>query len=209
MPTEHVIQQGECVSSIAFHHGFFPKTLWEHPSNAKLRELRKEMHVLLPGDVLTIPDLTERVKTADPEKRHKFRRKGVPEKLQLQFFDEAKEPVANCPCTVEIDGVSQSLRTDGDGKLELSISPGARAVKVRFDTEKDEWKELEYEFQLGGIDPLTEESGVRQRLVNVGCLDEGASLEDGIRAFQRMEGLEETGEMDEGTRSKLKERSTD
>lgn len=209
MPTQHVVQQGECVSSIAFQYGFFPDTLWKHPSNSKLRELRKEMHVLLPGDVLNIPDLTEREKTSDPEKRHKFRRKGVPEKLQLQFFDEAKEPVANCPCTVEVDGTPQKLQTDGDGKLELSISPAARLVKVRFDTDKPEWNELEYEFQVGGIDPVTEESGVRQRLRNVGCLDDEMSLEDGVRAFQRMEGLKETGELDADTRSRLKERSTD
>lgn len=209
MPTEHTIAQGDCVSSIAFDHGLLPETVWMDPGNAALRELRKDMHVLLPGDVLVVPDLREREETRPSDKSHKFRRKGVPEKVQLQFFDEADEPVANCPCTVVVDEVEQKLRTDGDGRIELKILPGAQRATVRFDTEKAEWKELAYEFQLGGLDPVTEDSGVVQRLQNIGCLGEGEALEDGIRAFQRKEGLEETGRMDEQTRSRLQSKSTD
>ena len=207
MPIEHTIQQGECVSSIAFAHGFLPEKVWMDSQNAGLRELRKDMHVLLPGDVLWIPDLTEREVTAASDKKHRFRRKGVPEKLKLQFYDESDEPVADCPCTVDIDGEQESLRTDGQGKLELKISPSARLAKVTFDTDKPEWKELLFEFQLGGLDPITEESGVRQRLENVGCLGEGMSLEDGVRAFQKMEGMEETGTVDDALRSKLQEKA--
>ena len=63
------------------------------------------------------------------------------------------------------------------------------------------------EFQLGGLDPVTEESGIRQRLENVGCLGEGMSLEEGVRAFQKMEGLEETGVVDDALRSMLQEKA--
>ena len=56
MPTKHTVQEGECVSSIAHDYGLLPNTVWEYEENRTLRELRKNPNVLLPGDVLVIPD---------------------------------------------------------------------------------------------------------------------------------------------------------
>jgi N-acetylmuramoyl-L-alanine amidase len=59
MPS-HTVKQGDCISSIAHETGFFWETLWNHPDNAKLKQLRKNPNALLPGDVVSIPD--QRVK---------------------------------------------------------------------------------------------------------------------------------------------------
>ena len=51
------MKEGECVGSIAFEHGFFPDTLWDHPNNAELKGKRGDPNVLLAGDVVHVPDL--------------------------------------------------------------------------------------------------------------------------------------------------------
>ena len=48
----HTVQQGESVESIAHAAGHFWDTVWQHPDNAALRQLRRSPHVLLPGDVV-------------------------------------------------------------------------------------------------------------------------------------------------------------
>ena len=91
MPIEHEITHGDCIDSIALRYGFFPDTLWNHSANADLKQLRKDPNVLFPGDKLVIPDLQLREENGATEKRHRFRRKGVPAKLHLRFL-KAKDP---------------------------------------------------------------------------------------------------------------------
>lgn len=84
MPNEHTVAPGECISSIAFQHGFFWETLWEHGDNAELKEKRKDPNVLHPGDVVMIPDLTLKEESCATEQVHEFRLKGVPARLNIQ-----------------------------------------------------------------------------------------------------------------------------
>ena len=76
MPTEHVIQQGETIASLALQYGFFPDTIWNDSANAELKRSRQDPHVLLPGDLVTVLD--KRLKeVAKPDKaRHRFRRRA-------------------------------------------------------------------------------------------------------------------------------------
>ena len=46
MPIEHTVQPGECIDSIAFQHGFFPDTLWDHGDNAALKQFEAPTTVL-------------------------------------------------------------------------------------------------------------------------------------------------------------------
>jgi N-acetylmuramoyl-L-alanine amidase len=50
MPKIHELVEGECVESVALLYGFHPTTIWEHPENADLREVRISPHVLVPGE---------------------------------------------------------------------------------------------------------------------------------------------------------------
>jgi len=87
MPAEdYEVQEGDCVSSIAFSHGFFWETLWNLGSNSELKSKRKDPNILQAGDILHIPELTPRDESGATEKKHRFKLKGVPAKLKLKLM---------------------------------------------------------------------------------------------------------------------------
>ena len=79
----YTVKQGDCISSIAQKHGLFWDKVWNHPKNANLQERRKDPNVLSPGDVVFVPDKDEKEESGATEQRHRFKRKGVPEKLRI------------------------------------------------------------------------------------------------------------------------------
>jgi hypothetical protein len=53
----YIVKAGDSLWSIARHHGFLDwRTLYEDPANEKLRELRPNPALILPGDQLVMPD---------------------------------------------------------------------------------------------------------------------------------------------------------
>ncbi|MEO8379869.1 MAG: peptidoglycan-binding domain-containing protein [Acidobacteriota bacterium] len=203
MPRKHVVEQGECIDSIAFAYGHFPETLWTDAANAALKELRPDPNVLLPGDEVTIPDKRLKTVMRATGATHRFRRKGVPEKLRLQFLREG-EARANEAYVLEIDGVKQSGTTDAEGRLEQWIPPNARRGKVVFhDTDA-------YELLLGELDPIDTISGVQARLRSLGFYEgpidgeETVQMEEAIQEFQAASQLDPFGAIDEATRAALR-----
>src|SRR5258708_29736807 len=87
MAVRHTVQQGESVISLSEQYGLFAETIWDDPANAALRKNRPDMNVLLPGDVVVIPDKRPRLEKRETGARHKFRRKGIPALFRLQVYD--------------------------------------------------------------------------------------------------------------------------
>ena len=83
---EYTVGQGECIDSIAFEHGFFADTVWDYSKNSDLKNRRKDPNILQPGDIVIIPELKIKEESCAAEKKHRFRRKGVPAKLTLVFY---------------------------------------------------------------------------------------------------------------------------
>mgnify|MGYP003109465531 CR=1 FL=1 len=204
MPKTVKVRQGDCIASIAFAHGFFPDTVWDHAENRELKELRKNPNVLAPGDKVHIPDLTEKHLDVATEKRHRFRRKGVPDMLRVQFLIEG-EPRADQPCTVQLGPKTHDITTDGEGWIEIPIPPDAKEAVITFESGG------EYKLDLGGMDPVTTLAGVQKRLENLemyhGPIDGKTSREltNAITLFQRVHEIEPTGKMDADTEAKLEE----
>ena len=200
---KYIVKQGECIESIAFEHGLFWETVWNDSQNAELKQKRKDPNVLLPGDEVFITDKREKTESCATEKRHRFRKKGVPAKVVIRFEIDG-EPRADEPYFLVIDGISSIGRTDDEGMVKLFISPGAKKGRITFPG-----SERQYELILGGLDPITELSGVQGRLMDLGLfggpVDNKMSpeLAEAVRRFQEMNDLEATGTLDDDTRQTI------
>lgn len=194
----HKVQQGESVESIAHAAGHFWETVWEHPENAKLRELRRSAHVLLPGDVVFVPDPRPKKVARATGTQHVFRRKGVPSRLRIRFLVDGK-PRAGAKYELFVDGTrAKEGATDGDGLLDEPISPTAARAEVHFAVDEASAAEPPpghfeddgpdvireepppparkapaartevYTFDLRRLDPASEISGAQGRLRHLG-----------------------------------------
>ena len=206
---EHVVNAGECITSIADQYGFFWQTLWDHPQNAELKDRRQDPNVLLPGDVVFVPELRERWESGDDANRHRFRKRGVPGVLRLRLMREPEpeareetqypppddvnsedprpetqsvedEPRADVEVTVEIEGRLTQMRTDSEGRIEVQIPPRAR--RGRLIVEPGTERESAVELAMGHLNPISVISGVRQRLANLG-FSPGTESEEETLAF--------------------------
>ncbi|MEO6755582.1 MAG: peptidoglycan-binding protein [Chthoniobacteraceae bacterium] len=240
MPIDYEIVQGDCIDSIAMKYGFFPDTLWNHGSNAGLKQVRKDPNVLFPGDKLFIPDIQIREVDKAVEKKHRFRRKGIPAKLHLRFLkpkdppppkeetasagDESNyvdpdpaadaklemEPIANAAFRLVVDGVEITKgQTDGDGCVKISIPPDAQDGIFTFYPGTP--KERVIPLSLGGMDPVDTIIGARKRLCNLGYACNTVNeltpeLKDALASFQRDNDLKVTGELNDETKAKLKDK---
>lgn len=207
MATNHQVKAGDCLSSIAFEYGFLPDTIWNHPSNAELKKKRKDPNVLLPGDVVFVPDKRLKEVSHATNQVHKFTVKNVPAKLSLRLLFEG-EPRRSEPYTLDIDGKKISGTSDSDGNIKISIPPNARSGKLTIGTGE---RLMEYNLQLGRLDPVDQISGVQSRLNNLGfnCGRVNGVLNDetkeALEAFQVSVGLPPNGELDAATQAKLYE----
>ncbi len=193
---EHTVRAGDSTDSIAFAHGHFPEYVWNHPANAKLRERRESRNVLLPGDVLRIPERRSKELRLPTGATHRFRRRGVPSKLRLQLVGQA-----HAPYTLTIAGEpARHHTTDGEGVLEEWIRPDATRAELVYGLARHRAV-----LELGHLDPLTSDRGRQQRLNNLGfdCGRSDGTVDEPTRAalrrFQKRMRLYETGRFDDPT----------
>lgn len=193
MPEDYIVQQGESVASIAASRGFSWQTLWNHGNNASLKQLRKDPDILLPGDVLHIPDKEKKQESRGTEARHKFKKKGTPAKFKMKLVRTPKEtkeklerpktevwkyaeadnpiikpePAANEPYELYADGkLVKNGNTDGDGILTATLPPGAQGGILITNPGKPSERTLELNFRQ--MDPIDEIPGLCKRLHNLG-----------------------------------------
>ncbi|MFO0610063.1 MAG: peptidoglycan-binding protein [Polyangiales bacterium] len=202
----HTVSEGDCLSSIAERYGFFWETLWNHPQNAHIVRDRKDPNTLAVGDAVFIPEKRMKSYVRSTGARYTWKVKGVPAKfrVQLRWGDELR---ADEPYVLTIDGELHEGRTDGEGRIEVVIRPDARHGSLRVG---EGVRETEYEIDLGAMPPVDMLAGALGRLRNLGFYsgELGEELDDDARgallAFQRVYGLEETGQPDDATKSALR-----
>jgi len=206
----YTVQQGDCFNSIAFEKGFFWEALWDLPENADLKSRRKNPNALLPGDEVFIPDKEPKQVACATGKRHVFRRKGVPSRLDLVLLDSKHQQRSGVPYTLEVEGQRFEGTTADDGKISQTIPPNARegTLTLRPAGQAEE----AYRLKLGHLNPLDHPSGIQSRLGNLGYyrgqitgeMDEATRW--ALSAFQQSAGIEATGEADAATQAALAER---
>ncbi len=206
MPKKYIVQEGDSIPSIAIRFGLFPETIWKLPENQELREKRGNMNVLMPDDIVVVPDkeIKEVSKASDNE--YVFVRKGTPALFRLQLFD-GEEPLKQQKYILTVDGKVIMGKTDDYGVLQHHLPPSAKNGKLSFPGTSR--SELTLDF--GNLDPQTEIVGVQKRLNNLGfyCGTPDNKLnkrtKEALLEFQRRFELKETGEADAATVAKLVE----
>jgi N-acetylmuramoyl-L-alanine amidase len=158
------VKAGECLSSISDRAGHLWQTIWNHPSNSDLKQSRGDPHILFPGDQVFVPPICERVEYAATDQRHTYIRKCNLAKLRIVVKD-LDEPVASQPYSLNVDGQWFTGVTDNAGQLELEIRPGAQKGHLIVGEGDDV---LEYDFELGTLDPPDSITGIQARLGNLG-----------------------------------------
>ena len=230
----HNVVLGESVPSIAYERGHFWETIWEHPQNQELCDLRKDPNILQEGDKVFIPPIKPKPYSRKTILRHRFRLKGVPSILRLRLMEPPPREIntlgwllksnssegANNPATTQIkpwvgvefqltvDGKESKGQSDKDGVISVIIQPNAKSGRLII--AKDTKNERTIELNLGHIHPITTFLGVRERLQNLGFpVSENDATEedlsDTIASFQRVYKLPITGNLDDETRDKLQE----
>lgn len=201
MPIRYTVSAGDCLSRIAFEHGFFPDTIWNHPDNSELKGIRKDPNVLMAGDVVVIPDRELKDASKPSDKKHRFRKKGIPAKLKVRLLKKGK-PRKNEHYRIIIDGASKEGTTDGDGFINQPLPPNASEGKLIIGEGAN--SEV-FVLRFGHVDPLACDTGVAGRLHDMGY-SVGANLAGALRKFQTDNQLDVTGEINDATRNKLKEK---
>jgi hypothetical protein len=198
---EYVVQQGDCLASIAAMNKRSWQTLWNHPDNAALKKKRQSPNVLYPGDVVNIPDIVVKTHACATGATHVFQTSSAKTLFRVRLLEDGR-PRKNLKYELHVDQLTFTGTTDGDGMVEQRIpATASQAILVTV--------EDAISFDFGNLDPIEEDSGAKQRLRNLGFLHEAEAsgsddvLSDAVREFQQQWGLPVTGQVDATTRQKL------
>jgi N-acetylmuramoyl-L-alanine amidase len=209
----HVVQQGECLSSITADYGFSDwHTIYDDPGNADFKQKRPDPNVLYPGDILSIPDRDPIEKPGETDAQHKFVIKENPTYLNVRVQDPAKRPIKNARYLLTLNPLEYEGATDSDGWIRKTIPASAGiGTLIVWPNPDDRSEFILWQVMLGHLDPLEAVTGVKGRLKNLGYYDgEIGEAEDdeyyaAVREFQTDNDLVVDGIVGPKTRAKLQQ----
>jgi N-acetylmuramoyl-L-alanine amidase len=213
MSIEYVVKQGDCLSSISARFGFSSyRAVYDAPENAEFKRKRPNPNLIYPGDVLVIPDKEAKEIEVASGARYRFKLAVKPTWLRLEI--KVDDPHRYL---LEVGEASFRGKTDGTAPIEHQVDPLEHDGTIRLWPDGDDAPDeppddaIRWSLQLGGLDPVDEVSGVQGRLSNLGYYDGpiNGTVDDlttaAIRWFQRDQGEDETGTIDDALRRKLSE----
>lgn len=206
---KHLVRAGECFASLAARFGVTKDELTSLGDNQRLASNGRNGHILRPGDSIEVPDERRTTAPFSSGGTQRYRVVIPTTELRMQLRDAGGGAVANKRYELLTPGRTRAGQTDGEGWLTEAVpATEVRAVLRVFIRDGDE-NPYETDVAIGAVDPDDDEAGVIHRLANLGYggAERGrAALASAVRAFQRDEGLAATGEVDPGTRDRLRER---
>ncbi|MGH7298491.1 MAG: hypothetical protein ACRELB_26360, partial [Polyangiaceae bacterium] len=167
MPSHpYVVRQGDHLRRLAAQNGFDADTVWNDPANCDLKKLRGTYNVLLPGDILQLPDPNPNPVPLQTGGTNNFTSPPVKPCSIKHTFVRGTEPLANVQYRI-IGGVDDATpkTTDANGAATFDVPVDADSVQVVF---KDS---SSYVLKVGYLDPAATPSGAAQRLMHLGYLD--------------------------------------
>jgi len=209
---DYVLQQGDCLTSIAEQHGFRDwRHIYNDARNAEFRKKRPNPNVAFPGDRLFIPDFQEKEEKIASGRRHEFQLNAERVRLRVALRDSHNQPYVGKRFRLVADGKTVEGLTDSQGMVERPIRAGLAKAELTFWPEDPELPPgpIVWTLQLGFLDPVDETQGAQARLNNLGYRcgrvdgDLGLKTEAALKHYQDEHGLQVTGELDTATRDSL------
>jgi hypothetical protein len=196
-----VVRQGEYLAQIAHSCGFVADDVWNDPQNAELKKLRKDPRMLRSGDVLRIPEPSKTWLPVTSGAVNTFVATVPKVQIILKLVGK-KGPLKSVTCRLTgVPGID-SVATDADGTLKLSVPVHVRVITIDVDSPR-----FHAVAKVGHMDPPDTPSGVRMRLRNLHYLHDHQApdpyMKLAVGKFQDASGLPRTGEIDDGTRNAL------
>lgn len=207
---EYTVELGDGMNAIADATGHFWKTIWDDPENAELKEARGNPETLLPGDKITIPALRSKQESRPVDQTHRFKRKGVPVKIEFKVATQGGKTFAGKDYSLRIGKRVYEGVTDDEGRLEHWVTPSSSTGELTVALDTDGFPETgRWSLNVGGLPPADTALGLQTRLKNLGydCGALDGVMGDGARAalakFQTAQNLEATGVADATTIQRL------
>jgi N-acetylmuramoyl-L-alanine amidase len=207
MSSNHVVTQGECLSSIARSFRIADwRTIYNHAANAEFRQKRPNPNILYPGDELLVPDPELREENCATEKRHCFVRHAYTTTLHVIVEDEMGRPFRAKEYDLTIGNRTYHGTTGNDGSIQQKIAANETTGEL---TVHASGGGFSWTLDIGYLDPHDTDEGIQHRLHNLG-FDvkteshgwDAASI-GALKAFQYAAKLPVTGDVDDATRDKL------
>lgn len=196
----YIVRQGDYVAKIAAQLGCSEDEIWNHEKNKELKESGRTKEILAPGDCLFIPELSRHALAISLENTSSYSANVPSISVRIRLTNTGGTPITNEPYLVgDLDSTKKG-DTGPDGIIELSASVLSRVVHVIFPRTLQRLA-----IQVGFLDPVCEESGIRQRFANLGygespsSSNEHHATEATIIRYQRDHGLTATGELNDET----------
>lgn len=215
----YIIRHGDHLRRVCFERGLDPDAVWAHGDNADLRARRPSMDVLAAGDLVWLSDSPQTGLDFQGGSTNRYKATVPTTRVHLVLQRDG-EPLAQEPYRVE--GLRAPLEgvTGDDGAVAFDAPITAREAKLLLPK-----RNAVHPIVIGGLDPVEEDSGVRQRLAHLGYLGfvsghltdldlvaarpsparhaDTDAQRTAIEHFQRDHNLEVTGVLDDTTRAAL------
>lgn len=199
--TPYVVQPGDYLLKLSLRYGFDADRVWNLPANKRLRDQKREPHMLADGDVLFIPDEPRKwlpVKTG-ADNTYTATMPKVAVNVKLLEGDKASKGIAY---TVEYPGTKLNGVAKDDGVVSFEVPISVAVVILTVPGHPP------IPMHLAHLDPINTESGLMHRLAHLKHADArrggnrsemGEALRAALLSFQGASKLPLTGTADEAT----------
>lgn len=175
---KHKIKQGECLNTLAQKYNFSSwSVIYDAPENEKFRELRPNPNCIFPGDEVFIPEKIGYRKQSKTNTKKTFVITRAKAFISLRLIDRKLAPLSDIPYDIAFyakDAEESMLElkdqtTNSDGYIEAKIPRNAVIAKVLYQPypQRPSLKR-KMTLKLSELDPVTEESGKRERMKQLG-----------------------------------------
>lgn len=185
----HTTAKGEDLALICASRGIPVDKVWARSENRTLRDAGRTPFLLVPGDVVFLPELEPREQDVPTDARHRFAAKRDPLRFRARVFDtpgvaqgtratpssyeeeppqaSEEQPLDTVPFQLRVDNlVVHSGNTDGDGGIDVELPQDAGPGTLVLNPGTD--GETHHSLNWRHLHPVEELSGVCQRLTNLG-----------------------------------------